>query len=308
MKILLIRNDNIGDLICTTPAIQALRKANPTAQIDIVVNSLNACVVKNNPFIDNVLIYTKPKHEPKIKNKIKAGLNKLKLLFKIYRTGYDVAVILRSQHSNAASIFARVSRAKQIIGVKNVSPINLAISLKDEFHEVECMYALFSPLGAKNGGEKSIYIPDKKSDDFKDKLIFHISSRLEQNRLSEDKICQIIAELKPNYKIAISAEDKVLAKAVSQKTNTKIIPSNNFEEAARYMANAKGLLSLDGGIAHLGPALNLPTVAIFGKTNPKKWAPYSPDKSSTKTLSHESKIAQNISVDDIVKAVKETIK
>ncbi|HDX6325756.1 TPA: lipopolysaccharide heptosyltransferase family protein, partial [Campylobacter fetus subsp. venerealis] len=39
MKILLIRNDNIGDLICTTPAIEALRKHFRNDQIDIVVNS-----------------------------------------------------------------------------------------------------------------------------------------------------------------------------------------------------------------------------------------------------------------------------
>jgi len=40
-KILLVRNDNVGDLICTTPAIEALRKKYPDAQIDIVVNSYN---------------------------------------------------------------------------------------------------------------------------------------------------------------------------------------------------------------------------------------------------------------------------
>ena len=38
MKILLIRNDNIGDLICTTPAIQALAKKYGAENIDIVVN------------------------------------------------------------------------------------------------------------------------------------------------------------------------------------------------------------------------------------------------------------------------------
>jgi heptosyltransferase-3 len=50
MKILLVRNDNIGDLICTTPAIEALRKKYPKAQIDIVVNSYNFVAINNNPF------------------------------------------------------------------------------------------------------------------------------------------------------------------------------------------------------------------------------------------------------------------
>ena len=39
-KILLVRNDNVGDLICTTPAIEALRKKYPNNQIDIVVKMM----------------------------------------------------------------------------------------------------------------------------------------------------------------------------------------------------------------------------------------------------------------------------
>ena len=36
MKILLVRNDNFGDLICTTPAIEALRKKYPDAKIRVL--------------------------------------------------------------------------------------------------------------------------------------------------------------------------------------------------------------------------------------------------------------------------------
>lgn len=64
-KILLIRNDNIGDLICTTPAIEALRKKYPNNQIDIVVNSYNIQAIENNPFINHVYCYTKTKHTKK---------------------------------------------------------------------------------------------------------------------------------------------------------------------------------------------------------------------------------------------------
>ncbi|MGQ0545629.1 MAG: glycosyltransferase family 9 protein, partial [Betaproteobacteria bacterium] len=33
MKILVVRRDNIGDLVCTTPLFAALRRANPGAWI-----------------------------------------------------------------------------------------------------------------------------------------------------------------------------------------------------------------------------------------------------------------------------------
>ena len=56
MKILLVRNDNIGDLINTTPAITALRKYYPSAQIDILVNTENQSAIFNNPAINQIYI------------------------------------------------------------------------------------------------------------------------------------------------------------------------------------------------------------------------------------------------------------
>lgn len=117
MKILLIRNDNIGDLVCSTPAIEALRKKYPKAQIDIVVNSLNAPVVIGNPFLDKVWVYTKTKHTKNFFLKIKAFLHKGWILWRIFRESYDVSVILRVYHSKHAGLFARAARRLKFAGV-----------------------------------------------------------------------------------------------------------------------------------------------------------------------------------------------
>ena len=61
-KFLVIRRDNIGDLVCTTPLIHALRIAYPKAQLCVLVNSYNRPVVENHPDIDTVYAYTKAKH------------------------------------------------------------------------------------------------------------------------------------------------------------------------------------------------------------------------------------------------------
>ena len=60
-RVLFIRRDNIGDLICTTPAIHALRKNFPAAKIGVLVNSYNADAVAGNPDVDEVYIYEKAK-------------------------------------------------------------------------------------------------------------------------------------------------------------------------------------------------------------------------------------------------------
>ena len=58
-NILVIRRDNIGDLVCTTPLITALRQRFPKAWIGALVNSYNARVLDGNPDQDEVFIYTK---------------------------------------------------------------------------------------------------------------------------------------------------------------------------------------------------------------------------------------------------------
>ena len=62
MKILVIRRDNIGDLVCTTPLLAALRRAKPGAWIGALVNSYNAPVLERNPDVDAVIPYRKLKH------------------------------------------------------------------------------------------------------------------------------------------------------------------------------------------------------------------------------------------------------
>src|ERR1041385_8669613 len=55
-RILIIRTDRIGDVILTTPAIEAIRKNFPQAKISILVAEQTQDLVKGNPFVDEVLV------------------------------------------------------------------------------------------------------------------------------------------------------------------------------------------------------------------------------------------------------------
>src|SRR5258708_4364647 len=61
-RILVIRRDNIGDLVCTTPLFDALRGRWPDAWIAALVNTYNAEVLDRNPSLDAVYAYEKKKH------------------------------------------------------------------------------------------------------------------------------------------------------------------------------------------------------------------------------------------------------
>ena len=61
-RILVIRRDNIGDLLCATPLIHALRARFPHAALDVLANAYNAPILDGHPDIDRVVRYAKAKH------------------------------------------------------------------------------------------------------------------------------------------------------------------------------------------------------------------------------------------------------
>jgi heptosyltransferase III len=81
MRILVIRRDNIGDLVCATPLLAALRARYPQAHIAALVNSYNAGVLAGNPAVDAVHAYTKLKH----RNRGESWLGTLLHRFRVLR-------------------------------------------------------------------------------------------------------------------------------------------------------------------------------------------------------------------------------
>lgn len=276
MKILLIRNDNLGDLICTTPAIEALRRNHPKARIDIVVNSYNLAGIYKNPFVDNIYFYTKPKHEKGFLKKAEAFFAKTIMMMELMQVGYDVCVVFRSSYSKSASLFAKVSKAPMRIGVKNKKgkdPFTHHVDPLAGRHEVEFCYECLKNLGVEIGGEKTLIIPKKEIKErflrYKDRIIFHISSRVKENRLSRDSLLEIIKNLE-NPLITYEPSDKKLANSLG----VEIVDTKNIDELIALLSFAKAVITLDGGVVHIAPALGRPTVAIFGKTDINRWYPW----------------------------------
>ncbi len=58
-KILVVRTDRIGDLLLSTPAIRALREVFPSSHIAIMVSPYTKELAKQNPDLDEVIIYDK---------------------------------------------------------------------------------------------------------------------------------------------------------------------------------------------------------------------------------------------------------
>jgi len=308
MKILLVRNDNIGDLVCTTPAIEALRKKYPNAQIDIVVNSYNYLAIDKNPYVDNILSYTKPKHKKGLSTKIKALFGKIGIMSKILFTKYDVSVVFRSGYSSSAEQFSNLSSAKIRIGVKdkkNRDKFTHHITPNPNEHEVEFCYNCLKPLEVEMNGEKPFfYVPDElmnKYKEYKNYILFHISSRIKENKYSKEKFKDIIDNLNENIIVSCEPDDIENAKWLENNTKAKYIPTKSLLDLCGVISNVKLFVTLDGGAMHIAPALGVKTIAISGKTNMNKWYPWG---YKHLVIQDKSKVANNIEPKTITEVIK----
>ena len=59
MKVLVIQQKMIGDVLTSSILFDALRKRYPEAHLDYLINSHTLPVVQNNPNIDNFVLFTK---------------------------------------------------------------------------------------------------------------------------------------------------------------------------------------------------------------------------------------------------------
>ncbi|MBK8166031.1 MAG: glycosyltransferase family 9 protein [bacterium] len=56
--------------------------------------------------------------------------------------------------------------------------------------------------------------------------------------------------------------------------DVKALPESSLTEVLDHLAGAAGLVAVDGGIMHAAVALGVPTLALFGPTDPGLWFPY----------------------------------
>jgi len=114
-KILLVRNDNIGDVVCTLPAVSALRAAFPDARIAILVCRLTEDVVTGSPDLDRVFVYDKAKHG-RYRHPAVAWWKMLGVIREIRRERYDGAVGLKSLFSPSQGWLVLTTGAPHRIG------------------------------------------------------------------------------------------------------------------------------------------------------------------------------------------------
>lgn len=324
MKILIIRRENIGDLILTTPLIAQLSRDH---QVDILVNTYNSQVIDGNPHLNKVYLYTKLHHEISLKAKISAILLRIKTSFNIWRERYDVAIVAGSWDKRPLQ-WAKLSRAKRIIAIGEDAPD--AVTDKVPYmhghrHIVEELSQLAKPLGYDEApGKLEIYLKESEIIRASAKLgedtgvpIYglQISSRKEKQRwpaenfialahnLSKREQCKIILFWSPGASDNPThpGDDDKAKQIVSQCKDLPLFPfeTENIRDLMAGMSLCDQILTSDGGALHVAAGVGRPVVALFGNSDAFFWSPW---KVPARVLEAPSENVSNLTVPEVLNA------
>lgn len=311
-KILVIRRDNIGDLVCTTPAFAALRKHYPKAKIGSLVNSYNAEVLRGNPNVDQVFVYQKLKHVRGLANSLNALMQRLRLIVELRSWKPDVTILAKSSYDRHGLNFARQIGAKNIIGfvpddlgqVKGLPDIQLRSPEFAAVHEVEALNQLLAPLGINDAvGALQVFADahttakiKRELPDTELRIALHISAREAERQWGTDNfvtLTQYILQTQPHSQILLlwspgaaddprhPGDDDAAARLIETVQSDRLLPmpTQNLSELIAVLSLCDLFVGTDGGAMHLAVALKKRVLALFENLPGKlgHWYPWQTD-------------------------------
>lgn len=286
MKVLIIQQKMIGDVLTSSILFEALRLKYPKAQLHYLINEHTYSVVEHNPFIDDFIFFTKEAENSK------------KALIKLAKTvrscNYDIVIDVYSKLSS--NLITALSKAKTKISyykyyssfiynhnIKRQQSTNgktgLAIS-----HRLQ----LLQPLGIETRSIKpKIYLTNKEITDSKQflehetidltKPLFMVavlgSSKNKTypfeymaNIIETIVIEQPEAQLLFNYIPKQEKEAKTIYNLCNKQTQQRIY-FNVFGKSLRAFlaitSHCHALIGNEGGAINMAKALNIKTFAIY---------------------------------------------
>ena len=329
-KILIIRRDNIGDLVCTTPLIAALRQRFPEAWIGALVNSYNAPVLDGNPDLNEVFVYTKAKHRGSAESLPGILWRRLAMMRRLRGMRLDDVIIATTSPQPRVVKLAQWLKPKRIIGFGELDGLDVALPLDDAGrHEVEdvfrvaAIYGIAGPPPAcrvfapadvtcpRSG------IPGTQSEPTPTLAIgIHISARKTSQRWSAERFAETIktiathgpvrfmllwspgAESNPLHPGDDAKAQDVLARVGADAT-VIAQPTQTLPELIAALAECDVVICADGGAMHLAAGLGLPVVCLFGNSGAARWRPWGVPY---RLLQKPSFAVQDIGVDEVIAA------
>jgi len=294
---LLLRATNwLGDAVMTTPAVSALRGAHPGVRIVLLAKPVVAELFRHHPDVDEVMVYERPGRHDNLAGRVRMARE-------LRRRRFDAALLLQNAFDAAllaflAGIPERAGYATDGRWMLLTHPVRVTPDILRE-HEVDYYLRLLERLGIPRPASPELRVT------VTDQERAAMASRLEgmgvergrpivainpgatygsAKRWYPDRFAAVADELSGEWDAAVvvlgSAAEAPLAGEIEDAMRTppvNLAGKTTVREMMALLALSSFLVTNDSGPMHIGAALGVPLVAIFGPTDWRRTSPWSRD-------------------------------
>jgi heptosyltransferase III len=323
VKILVVRRDNIGDLVLTTPVFGALRKRFPDARIEALVNSYNAAVIEGHPDIDAIHVYTKSKHSDSRLGAWSELVKRLRQGIALRGARFDHAVLPAPGPHPRDVRLVRWLRPRHIAAFSSPGRALPGVDLPVDYagaegrHHVEDTFRILGAFGIEGPPPPlRIALASAPRAGGQELVIgIHVSARRPRNRWPGERFVELMRALHERLGARFCLfwspggendprhpGDDEKARLILERTRAlgvEPVETVGLRQLIDGLAACDSLVCSDGGAMHLAAALRKPIVCFFGDSVASYWHPWGVPY---RLLQPASRNAADITVDEALAA------
>jgi len=322
--ILLVTYMWIGDFVRSHSVVRVLRERWPERPIDMLTSSLCAPLIDYMPSVRKGIICDLPRGRLPVGRYLALGR-------RLRAEGYGTAlVMLRTWKAALAPFLAGIPERTGFVGEGRFGLINdLRWGERRLERMIDCMGALALPKGAALPTDwplPNIVVPPGAVAAW----LAHRELALEPHpivalapgavgrgkRWSTRNYAQLarqLAEAATSVWVLGGPNERALAREIVATGGTRVrdLTGNDLRDAVIALTAVDAAVTNDSGLMHIAAAIGTPTVALFGPTSPRLWAPLNPLAAAIEPAGDYTDIRQRdvdaISASTVFEAVTDTL-
>jgi lipopolysaccharide heptosyltransferase II len=308
-NVLVVRLDNLGDVLMTTPAINAIKQSAPGMRVTLLGSRAGADVAKHVPAIDEVLTYD----APWVKGRVAGEGVDRRLLANLRRREFDAAVIFTvcTQSALPAAVMLRLAGIALRLAYSRENPYDLLTDWAPESdvcevgmrHEVARQIDLVRSVGFPVVDEKLVF--RHSADDVLNMqrkfmalggdpalpyIVVHPGATAASRRYPAERFgaaAELIARSSGCQVVFSGGRDEHALVATAQRHMGQRVLSMAGEltlgQLAALIAGAQVTVCNNSGPAHISAAVGTPVVVLYALTNPQ----HTPWNVASRVLNHD---------------------
>ena len=318
-RILLLRQDRIGDVLVTLPLLKKLRKVLNLAKIDILLSHKN----KSTDFalkglVDNVIV-------------MKSGISGYKdAVARLKNSEYDVVVDLLDNSSTTSTMLVGATNATIKLGFekenRNIYTHTVDLPDKAKYSISQRLNNLLIPFTGNSENNENHEIQLSEQDKYeaesavnwaenKLRVGINLSGSNDSKNWGTGNYIAFLKTAKSKYESVdfrcfTTMSNKLQLSEIITATGGKAAPFvSSFREFTAMIATCDIIITPDTSVVHLCSAFNIPCIGLYlVSDNPNVGMPWKPESMHSKVLTApHSESLEYIKITDVLGALDEII-